>query len=131
MQGYTERVIFTRQEIRVWKMATEMVNRLPDPLESNEIRCHELARAVGQVLGLDHSDGKFGFVEHSWLRTCPDVKGRSNILDVYAVGMVPMVMLVDTKHVTLQMRKLYVPAKIPRTDIDEDRVKWLIQQMAI
>jgi hypothetical protein len=42
------------------------------------------------VLGLDYQDGRYGIVNYTWLWT-----GTSrNVLEVYAVGRVPMVQLV-------------------------------------
>jgi len=54
-------------------------------------------------------DGKYGFVEHSWLWTKPISEckiltprlGFPNILDVYCVGSLPLVRLVDGQHPSL------------------------------
>lgn len=101
MIGYAMTEVFTDQEIILWRKATALIERSPDPLLGAPVRCHELARAVGRVLGLEHQDGRFGFVEHTWLWTTtlrdqapPWVLPR--ILDVYVPGAMPQVQLIDT-----------------------------------
>lgn len=68
-------------------------------MDGEPVRCHELARAVGQMLKLEYEDGRFGFVEHTWLWTSPCDKTVApwvlpNVLDVYTPGSMPMVQLV-------------------------------------
>lgn len=58
-------------------------------------RCHETAIAVGAVEHLSVVHGTHGTVEHSWLI----VRGRL-ILDVFCVGRLPLVQLVDPAAVT-------------------------------
>jgi hypothetical protein len=107
MKSYSELEIFTEEEVRLFHMATKLVEGLTRPVT---LRCHELARAVGAVLGLEHQDGFYGFVNHTWLWTKkPEWNelntttrlGFPNILDVYSVGSLPMVRLVDGKHTSL------------------------------
>ena len=129
MKSYSEKTIFTRREIRLWTRATKLVTNLVEPRNRQDLRCHEVARAVGDVLGLTHIDGKFGFTEHTWLSTVQTSTDKPNILDVYAVGMLPMVLLVDAHHGTLEMPKLYKPFRKPREDIREDVVDLLVKQM--
>ena len=60
----------------------------------NELRCHELARAIHHVIGdrtLVVVDGHCGPVEHSWLRCADGV-----IIDAYVPGRLPSVQIVDT-----------------------------------
>jgi len=103
MIGYAEKEIFTLAEKDLLRRARLLVERAPNELFGEPIRCHELARAVGRVLGLDHEDGRFGFVEHTWLWTEPRHSERfctpwvlPRILDVYVPGALPQVQLVDT-----------------------------------
>lgn len=102
MIGYAERHVFTMREKDLLRRARLLVERAPYEAFGEPVRCHELARAVGRVLDLEHQDGRFGFVEHTWLWTerlsdkfaPPWVLPR--ILDVYVPGSLPQVQLVDT-----------------------------------
>src|SRR4030067_577060 len=49
MKGYSAHNIFTPDEVKVWRMATELVQGLPEDLK---LRCHELARAVSTLVFL-------------------------------------------------------------------------------
>ncbi|MGE0493243.1 MAG: hypothetical protein AB7S38_28805 [Vulcanimicrobiota bacterium] len=82
------------------------------------VRCHELARAVGRVLNLEVVDGQFHAWDHSWL-----IVPRC-VLDVYAVGQEPMVLLVDE----LVAKRAYKPLR-GRTDIRLDVVDLLVEKM--
>lgn len=160
MKSYSEERIFDAEEIRLLRRATSLVERVRsevprsaiqesatracDPRElvtpsKGEIRCHELARAVGRVLSLEFIDGSYGFVDHTWLWTTPFPKeateealalGFPNILDVYAVGQLPQVRLVSCRsggalpHVGWSYR----PGR-PRTDIDWKLVQELVAEM--
>src|SRR5437763_1419140 len=77
----------------------------------NELRCHELARAVHLVVHareykLVVVDGKCGPIEHSWIHLSDGV-----ILDPYVPGRMPAVQLVD-----LVVGTAYRPGA-PRDDI--------------
>lgn len=131
MISYSQRTVFTTRELAFLRKATEIVDRLPvAPKEWPEIRCHEVARVVGEILYLEVEDGHFGTVDHSWLWTSPVIHGRGrwpNILDVYAVGSLPMVQLVDMGAM-LPHNIAYRPGearKITRTDIRQDVLAWL------
>lgn len=137
MKSYSEEEIFTQAEVRLWLRATKMVGALP-PMP--KLRCHELARAVGRMLELQHQDGYYGFVDHTWLWTTrfgPNALnnytrlGFPNILDVYCVGSLPMVRLVDGKHTALpHVGWAYRPGK-PRDDITHDRVDDLVRTLLL
>jgi hypothetical protein len=90
---YAERVCFTPSHLDVLTRTQALVARVSDAW-GNELRCHELARAVQLVLAheqrIEVVDGKCGPVEHSWL-CFPD----GVILDVYAPGRLPAVQIVD------------------------------------
>jgi hypothetical protein len=137
MKGYSAYEVFSKEELKCFNYATELVGRLS---ESKTLRCHELARAVGSVLGLQHQDGYYGFVNHTWLWTTPlewnDLTtytrlGFPNILDVYSVGSLPMVRLVDGKHTSLpHVGWAYRPDHYAAPpSIDNDLVKSLIGEM--
>lgn len=128
MRGYSHKHIFNSAELSLLALAETCVRAVEDPSEQT-IRCHELARAVGKVLGLDHVDGKYGIVEHTWL-VLDTFEGsrRRCILDVYCVGRLPMVQLVDVQAVGLLHREQYRPGS-PRSDIDVDRLDALVRIM--
>lgn len=128
--------MFTFSERQLLERATALVAKVADEaMESELIRCHELARAVGDVLHLPVVDGKFGSVEHSWLLTCrlPNKPTggfvrRPSILDVYSVGRLPMVQLVDIAHWGLNMHRCYVSGEF-RRDVKAEVVERLLCQM--
>jgi hypothetical protein len=103
MIGVSGRGTFSAEERYLLKKATEMVRSVDEkaicrrfPAFEN-IRCHELARAVGKLLRLRVVDGyvveTFGIGDHSWLLT-----PAGNILDVYSVAQLPMVQLVKQER---------------------------------
>jgi hypothetical protein len=130
--SYSERKIFALKEVRLWREAERLVSKVPKALA--DTRCHELARAVGHHLHLTHQDGFYGFVDHTWLWTKPLSRtigrlGFPHILDVYCVGSLPMVRLVDGESPMLpHVGWAYRPGE-ERTDIDEERVRALIKAM--
>lgn len=125
MKGYAELEVFTPAEVELLRQATAMVALLDD---DPEIRCHELARAIGQRLGLTFKDGFYGFVEHTWLWTTPyEGEGEQlwrlpNILDVYVPGELPQVQLIHTTT-ALPMPYRFGP---PRDDIRGGVVRRLL-----
>lgn len=136
MRGYAELNVFTPQECDLWLRATALVIRV-DEVVFPDLRCHELARAVGQVLDLPVQDGSYGFVEHSWLWTRPVDNqqltslrrrlGFPNVLDVYSVGALPVVRLVDGGCTALpHIGWAYRPGD-PRTDVDQAVVDALVR----
>jgi hypothetical protein len=116
------------------RRAEGLVARVPETFK--DVRCHELARACGFFLSLTHQDGYYGFVDHTWLWTRPLEQrttfgriGFPNILDVYCVGSLPMVRLVDGLHTSLpHIGWAYRPGE-ERQDVDEKTVKQLINAM--
>lgn len=96
MITYAERVIFRPKHIRLLRKVQESVGRVSKAW-GNELRCHELARAVWLVVygrrrkhRLVVVDGKCGPIEHSWL-CFPD----GMILDPYVPGRAPAVQIID------------------------------------
>ena len=127
MIPYAERVCFRSWHLLLYGRAVALVDRLSDTW-GNELRCHELVRALAWVLTqrnpdddwyLNVVDGKCGPVEHSWLR-CRD----GTILDPYAPGRIPSVQLIDV----LMGVRLYEAGEI-RNDIREEIVERLIVEM--
>jgi len=99
--GYALREVFSKREIDLRYNAETLVAITPYEIDGELVRCHELARAVGKVLKLEHEDGRYGFVEHTWLWTEPKMNEKfhapwflPNVLDVYVPGGVPQVQLV-------------------------------------
>jgi hypothetical protein len=121
MKGYSEKEIFTRAELDVLARASHLVAKIDVEDFETTIRCHELARAVGRLLGLRHEDGVYsanasdGGVDHSWLLV-PNSWGGCSILDVYAVGRLPQVQLVYC-GVTVPHHQCFL-ARAERDDID-------------
>jgi len=127
MRNYSEYEIFHSKELEHLKKAQELIQLIPDEFMASDwkLRCHEVVRAVGVQLGLQVVDGLYGCVDHSWLLT--GFRGpRSNILDVYAVGRLPQVQLIDMWYVGPRHDSLYKP-KDDRTDIDCAVVEQLLQ----
>jgi len=121
MITYAERRCFQSIHTKLFRHARKYVTRIPD-YWGNELRCHELARAVHAVLHELHEpgyklevvDGRCGPVEHSWLSWSDGV-----ILDVYAPGRLPAVQLVDP------LVGAYRPGT-PRQDIKQSIVNQLV-----
>jgi hypothetical protein len=79
------------------------------------LSCHLLARALGQVLGLRHVDGKYhvGY-NHSWLVTDDDLW----IIDVYPIGALGGPIMVDRGHTLTSIgRHLYTPRRLTRLEL--------------
>lgn len=94
MITYAERACFHAAHLRLLVRVEAHVTRISNAW-GNELRCHELVRAVRLVVNacehkLDVVDGKCGPIEHSWLRFSDGV-----ILDPYTPGRMPAVQLVD------------------------------------
>ena len=127
MRSYSERRVFSGEEQALLREATQLVARLPD---DNDLRCHELARVIGELLRLPVQDGHYKLVEHSWLWARRE-KPYTSILDVYCVGSLPMVRLLDTAfmlpHLQTSERSqgVYIPGE-ERTDIDYEKVARLV-----
>jgi hypothetical protein len=131
VRSYSQQAVFTPREVQLFWEANRLVALFPEAREGEPaIRCHEVARAVGELLDLTVEDGHFGTVDHSWLWTEPVDQRRGrypNILDVYAVGSLPMVQLVDMGHY-LPHNLAYRPGdpeRIVRKDIRRDVVDYL------
>lgn len=92
MITYAERSCFHPSHLRMLARVQALVARVSDAW-GNELRCHELARAVHRVLSdstISVVDGHCGPVEHSWLRFSDGA-----ILDPYVPGRLPAVQVVD------------------------------------
>jgi hypothetical protein len=132
MISYSEKEIFTKRDMLLLDLVKELVRSIPS---FEDLRCHELARAVGKTLELQVQDGYYGFVDHSWLWTEPFKKegfwrlSCPRILDVYAVGSLPQVRLLDSSTNLPHVGWAYRPGD-PRDDIDEMMVKRLVNEMA-
>ena len=138
MTPYVQREIFRLFEQRVFARAKVLVSCV-DNHWGNELRCHELARAVHQMLDMGCArvvDGAIGLVEHSWIElTVPVAEterkrvGRGDsrrvILDVYCPGRLPQVQLIDSFGLlapTYEERE-------PRTDIRTEIIEDLLGEM--
>ena len=94
MITYAERVCFTAVHVQLLRYVESCVARIGASW-GNELRCHELARAVQRVsahkpYALIVEDGKCGPIEHSWLCFSDGM-----ILDPYVPGRMPAVQLID------------------------------------
>jgi len=129
MMSYTEQML--KNESEKWltqlSLAQAFVAHVGQPKDVDNLRCHELTRAVRICLSMlgyyaDLKDGKYGAVEHSWI-----LLGAGVILDVYAVARLPQVQLVDCRHLTKD-REQYTPGP-ERDDVDWEFVHQLVSEM--
>ena len=129
MIGYSARNVFTQRMQKVRDTVDMLVRGFPDCVEW---RCHEVARAVEQLLvkhgkaeasELQVVDGHYGAVDHSWLAFWDDV--RVCIIDPYSVGRLPIVQLVDP-YVS-GVLATYRPQDEHRPDIRANEVSALVQ----
>lgn len=116
---YAERVCFHAFHLHLLFRVEALVARVSRAW-GDELRCHELARAVQRVLGEDVGvvDGKCGPVEHSWLACAGGV-----ILDPYVPGRLPAVQIVDSIVGTLYRHGA------PRDDIRHETIDRLVLEM--
>lgn len=125
MITYAERSCFHASHLRLFSRVEAVVARISNAW-GNELRCHELVRAVHVVVyrvyerehKLDVVDGKCGPIEHSWLRFADGV-----ILDPYTPGRLPSVQIVDPI-----VGIAYRPGS-PRCDIRQAIVDRLVLEM--
>lgn len=121
MITYAERACFRETHRRLLARVEAYVALVSDTW-GNELRCHELARAVQRVVHdrafkLVVVDGMCGPIEHSWLCLSDGV-----ILDPYAPGRLPAVQLVDA------LAGAYRPGE-KRQDIRQAIVDQLVLEM--
>jgi hypothetical protein len=127
MITYAERVCFRSDHVKLLALTELYVGRVGKHW-GNELRCHELARAVHTVLCIEDSgivdrcglivvDGQCGPVEHSWL------VGGGFVLDPYAPGRLPAVQIVDA------LLAMMYRVGVRRQDIRPGIVKQLIREM--
>jgi hypothetical protein len=102
VKSYSWHEVFSPDEMKLYQRAVELVAAAPYAINGELVRCHELARAVATCLDLSDAhvcDGLYGSVDHSWLWTKPPpaifARWNPSILDVYAPGVHPQVVLVD------------------------------------
>lgn len=139
MRGYSYEEVFVPIERALFRVVTDMVDCLPELRKTGRWRCHELSRGVLQHLRqsrrlreggvlLDERifvvDGKYGPVDHSWI-AWPKHYSQPRILDVYAVGRLPMVQLIDVSSLLVHQGEHYRAGKT-RDDIREDDVHRLV-----
>lgn len=129
MKSYSEQIVFSAAQIQDWRTASQLVASLQVSRDNKGewIRCHELARVVESLLPKKHwktVDGKCGHVDHSWLVW---MGSGFVILDVYAVGEVPQVKLVDIAALA-PAHGLYKP-NARRRDIRNDVIAWLMAML--
>lgn len=127
MMGYAETDVFTSEELHVYKRAASLIGYVPNDFKGKVIRCHELVRAFSLVLSLPVQDGRYCYIEHSWLwvrNPGPELHKwiLPPILDVYVPGRLPQVQLLDVKATALPMD--YRPGP-ERTDIDQAMVDFI------
>lgn len=119
MITYAERVCFRPMQLLALARVEACVGRISDHW-GNELRCHELVRAVYEVIDdrdLLVVDGKCGPIEHSWLCFTDGM-----ILDPYTPGRLPAIQLVDP------IAGSYRPGEM-RSDIKQPVIDQLICEM--
>ena len=93
MITYAERHCFRHWHLSLRSRVEDLVGRV-NASWGNELRCHELARAIHLVVRTPELvvvDGHCGPVEHSWL--CFSTDGV--IIDTYVPGRLPAVQIID------------------------------------
>ena len=126
MIGYTEAEVVTKLDLELLKHATNLVALCPGKIGGKWVRCHELARAVGEVLGLEIVDGSYGAMEHSWLMVRSGIGERGVlVLDVYVPAALPQVQL---RPYWLGAPVMYRAGEM-RKDIRKHVVKQLLDAM--
>lgn len=131
MLGYSYTNVFTQHEIDFYNRAVKLVEKIPESVNMKTLRCHEVARAVGTILGLPFTDGEYGSCDHTWLWTTPGLDGEfpGNILDVYCIGRLPIVQLIGHSIPGVDFianRSLYSCYPFPRKDINQTTVDTII-----
>lgn len=130
MKSYAERAALAPCHVAAWRAATTLVGKLGDHW-GNELRCHEITRAVHRVLLAPESrvvviDGSLWAQNHSWLQlTELKEPHRRAYLDVYTPGRVPQVQLLD---VHWNIVRGYAERKLDIV-IDEDIVERAAREM--
>ena len=127
MRSYSETNVFSSKELDLLQKAIYLVAEIPDMTPI--LRCHEVARIIGSLLNLQVQDGHYGPVEHSWLWMKPWKNGKypPNILDVYSVGSLPQVKLVNFSTI-LPDDNAYKPGPV-RDDIRQNVVSDIISSL--
>jgi hypothetical protein len=136
MKSYAVREVFSTTHQAILHDAERCVSKLSDAY-GNELRCHELARAVHAVLvssdrwtsfsKLDVVSGMYFAVEHSWIRLCDLTHSQKYaILDVYCPGRIPQVQLI---HEHFAISRGYVVEAQSRSNIKTKIVTQLINEM--
>lgn len=134
MKSYVEREVFDAYVLQIYSAAARRIAAVGEHW-GNELRCHELVRAVWRANGWQHSgvspvDGRMGAVEHSWMVIHSSGPPRWHvvtpvILDVYCPGRMPQVQLI---HAHWSIARDYLPGDW-RTDIKLDVIDKLIAEM--
>ena len=130
MKSHSE-AIFDGRDIDLLHKAERIVEHVPDRNSRDElVRCHEVARIVGKILGLPVQDGYYGFVDHSWCWMAPMRPklsrariGVPHILDPYCVGSLPQVRIVVCDNTALPPAGVAYRADRERDDIDQEFVR--------
>lgn len=122
MITYAERSCFRHAHLKLLARVEAYVGLISNAW-GNELRCHELARAVHLVVyAREHKievvDGKCGPIEHSWL-----MLSDGAILDPYVPGRLPAVQIIDPIVATV-----YRPGP-RRDDIRQEIVDQLVLEM--
>lgn len=117
MISYAGRRVFTGKAMAAAKAAALVVSHIKE-VEDEKLRCHEVARIVQRILKpifpIKLRDGSYGIcIDHSWCL----IDGY--ILDVYAVGSIPQVQLVDAN---LPGINAFNPAQEEREGVNHDLV---------
>jgi len=116
VKSYTLKECVSEEAVQIWKEATRLISFIQG--YSDLIRCHELARAVVEIVGGEVRDGKFGPIEHSWIQLKTPCL---SILDPYQPGTVPQCVLIH-KNLLNPIVSLYESWPF-RTDIRNDVVQ--------
>lgn len=137
MKGYSATQIFPKTVQEIYHRVCGIPPLIPDRDGGMLVRCHEVARIVAELFprGVTVVDGFYQGphvmrAEHSWL----EVVNSSFILDVYAVGRLPLVQLIHAPPGTAH-REAYKDTPYKRDDIRTEFVQrtanWIRENYAL
>jgi hypothetical protein len=127
--------IFTKEEMKLIDYTNKIVKVIPNTINGELVRCHEVARIVASILDLWVADGFYGFVDHSWCWVKEPPKefiGMSNmphILDPYCIGSLPQVRLLAGGSTSLPHTGTSYRMGPYRTDINQKFVDKIVNRI--
>lgn len=135
MIPYAQTEVFTPLELQTYEAAKELVTRIPNGLESDSVRCHEVARIVAGVFpdALEWRDGEYSRgLAHAWCvfrNQVPVYNGhtrREIILDPYASHSLPQVQLANVGYM---VQEIYIEGCLLGDPVDDEWVSEVVESL--